>query len=104
MQGITQAIDSRDGVFIGGTNLRHTKNTLKTMSTSFYNESIDQELSIKELGQAAGGFAFVPVPLALEVWKKSLEKELPKIIQNMTQNDGSSPTEQEGEKSDKPEE
>ena len=91
-------------MFIGGKYLRYTHNTLKTMTTSFINESIDQELSIEQLEQAAGGFAFIGVPLAMEAVKKSLVKELPKIIQNMTQNDGSSPTEQEGEKSDKPEE
>ena len=74
------------------------------MTTSFINESIDQELSIEQLGQASGGFSFVALPLVMEVVKKSLEKELPKILQNTTQNDGSTPTEQEGEKSDKPEE
>ena len=39
----------------GEQTLRSTHNTLKTMTTSFINESIDQELSIQELGQANGG-------------------------------------------------
>ena len=52
---ITSAVDSGDGVFIGGQHLRYTHNTLTTMTTSFINESIDQELSIEELGQANGG-------------------------------------------------
>ena len=82
----------------------NTHNLLKTMTTSFINESIDQELSIEQLGQASGGLSFVAVPLVMEAVKKSLEKELPKILQNTIQNDGSTPTEQEGEESDKPEE
>ena len=56
---IPQVIDSRDVVFIGGQHLRYTHNTLTTMTTSFINESIDQELSIEELGQANGGSAAV---------------------------------------------
>ena len=64
---ITQAIDSGDGVFIGGQHLRYTHNTLTTMTTSFINESIDQELSIEELGQANGGLGPIGVILAVKL-------------------------------------
>ena len=65
---ITYAINSRDGVFIGGKKtLRSTQNTLKTMTTSFYNETIDQELTIEELGQANGGLGPVGVFLAVKL-------------------------------------
>ena len=56
MQDITQAIDSRDGVFIGGRNLRYIQNTLKTMTTSFINEITDQELQLVDLQDMNGGF------------------------------------------------
>ena len=58
MPVITSAIDSRDGVFIGGKHLRYTHNTLKTMNTSttsFINESIDQELDLDGLSSVTGG-------------------------------------------------
>ena len=60
MPVITQAIDSRDGVFIGGKCLRYKHNTLKTMTTSttsFFNESIDQELDLDGLSSVTGGGA-----------------------------------------------
>ena len=55
MQSINQAIDSGDGVFIGGKHLRYKNNTPKTMTTSFSNESIDQELQIIDLSMVCGG-------------------------------------------------
>ena len=68
MQVISVAIDFGDGVFIGGEQtLRSTHNTLKTMTTSFINESIDQELSIQELGQANGGLGPLGVFLAVKL-------------------------------------
>ena len=60
IQVLTQAIDSRDGVFIGGKCLRYKHNTLKTMTTSttsFVNESIDQELDLDGLSSVTGGGA-----------------------------------------------
>ncbi len=56
MQVITSAIDSGDGVFIGGRNLRYMHNTLKTMTTSFINEITDQELQLVDLQDMNGGF------------------------------------------------
>ena len=52
MQGITQAIDSRDGVFIGGKHLRHTHNTLKTMNNT--------ELTLNQLTAISGGVVAGP--------------------------------------------
>ena len=55
-------------MFIGGEQtLPSTHNTLKTMTTSFINESIDQELSIQELGQANGGLGPLGVFLAVKL-------------------------------------
>ena len=65
---ITSTIDSRDGVFIGGKHLRYKHNTLKTMTTSttsFFNESIDQELDLDGLSSVTGGGAGLAVLGAL---------------------------------------
>ena len=52
---ITSAIDSRDGVFIGGmTSTTHLTN-YKPMTNSFISESIDQELSLEEMETLNGG-------------------------------------------------
>ena len=56
MPVITSAIDSGEGVFIGGRNLRYIQNTLKTMTTSFINEITDQELQCIDLQDMNGGF------------------------------------------------
>ena len=55
-------------MFIGGKHLRHTHNTLKTMTTSttsFFNESIDQELDLDGLSSVTGGGAGLAVLGAL---------------------------------------
>ena len=90
----------------GGTNLRYTNNTLKTMTTSFFNESIDQELTIEELGQASGGI--LPI-LAGFVAAKVIAGTvaaggvlIAKGIADATSNDVYSPPEQEGDKDDSP--
>ena len=58
MQGITQAIDSRDGVFIGGITSAFTSHTThETMTISLTQESINQELGLDELRLANGGSA-----------------------------------------------
>lgn len=60
IQGITQAIDSRDGVFVGGITSAFTSHTThETMTISLTQESINQELSLDELRLANGGSAAV---------------------------------------------
>ena len=54
MQGITQAIDSGDGVFIGGKHLHYNFKPMTTSTTSFFNESIDQEIDLASLSQMQG--------------------------------------------------
>ena len=49
MQGITQAIDSRDGVFIGG---KHLHNTIKPMTNN--------ELTLDQLTAISGGVTMGP--------------------------------------------
>ena len=106
MQGITQAIDSRDGVFIGGQHLRYTHNTLTTMTTSFINESIDQELSIEELGQASGGvWPILAGILAAKVIAGTVATGgilIAKGAAGAGSSDVYSPPEQEGDKDDSP--
>ena len=52
-------------MFIGGKHLRYTHNILKTMTTSFINESIDQELDLDGLSSVTGGGAGLAVLGAL---------------------------------------
>ena len=61
---ITSAIDSRDGVFIGGKHPRYTHNTLKTMTTSFFSDQIDQELSLDDMKSVNGGLIGLPFAAA----------------------------------------
>lgn len=84
----------------------NTHNLLKTMTTSFINESIDQELSIEELGQASGGI--LPILggiLAAKAIAGTVALGgtlIAKGIADATSNDVYSPPEQEGDKDDSP--
>ena len=63
MQVITSAIDSGDGVFIGGNHLHYN---FKPMSNSaFTSENVDQELSLTDLQTANGGFFLLLVSALL---------------------------------------
>ena len=63
MPVITSAIDSGDGVFIGG---KHLHNTFKPMTNSaFISENVDQELSLTDLQTANGGFFLLLVSALL---------------------------------------
>ena len=109
MQVNTSAINSRDGVFIGGKYLRYIHNTLKTMTTSttsFLNESIDQELTIEELGQAQGGFLQILLGIAAAKVIAGTVATGGILIAKGAAGAGSSdvysPPEQEGDKDDSP--
>ena len=101
---ITWVVDSGDGVYIGGNQThRSTNNTLKTMTTSCFNESIDQELSNEELGQASGGIPILLGILAAKVIAGTVATGgvlIAKGIADGTSNDVYSPPEQEGDQDD----
>ena len=59
MQVITSAIDSRDGVFIGGKHLRYIHKPLKTMTN---NELTLIELSTVSGGKNSGLVSFISEP------------------------------------------
>ena len=50
-------------MFIGGKHLRYTHNILKTMTTFFINEAIDQELDLDGLSSVTGGMGPGPAIL-----------------------------------------
>ena len=52
MQDITSALDSKDGVFIGGIHLHHN---FKPMTNSFISETMDQELALADMETLNGG-------------------------------------------------
>ena len=75
------------------------------MTTSFFNESIDQELTIEELGQAQGGI--LPILLgiaAAKVIAGTVAYAGVKVAQAGAgvSSDVYSPPEQEGDKDDRP--
>ena len=49
-------------MFIGGPNLRYIHNTLKTMTTSFFSDQVDQELSLDDMKSVNGGLIFLAPP------------------------------------------
>ena len=68
MQGITQAIDSRDGVFIGG---KHLHNTFKPMTNN--------ELTLDQLQTIAGGMIFAKI----EGIKGGVECKVPPSVEDV---------------------
>ena len=48
-------------MFIGGPNLRYIHNTLKTMTTSFFSDQVDQELSLDDMKSVNGGLIGMPI-------------------------------------------
>jgi hypothetical protein len=79
---------------------------MTTSTTSFFNESIDQELTIEELGQASGGFLPILAGfLAAKVIAGTVAAGgvlIAKGIADASSTDVYSPPEQEGDKDDSP--
>ena len=48
-------------MFIGGPNLRYIHNILKTMTTSFFSDQVDQELSLDDMKSVNGGLIGMPI-------------------------------------------
>ena len=62
-------------MFIGGKHLRHTHNTLTTMTTSFFSDQVDQELSLDDMKSVNGGLlgmGFAAVGIVIATTMKDL--------------------------------